>query len=56
MDHEPWRESDEEGWKLPRSFRDVRERWQGDSVLRLVIGIGVLIAVMTFLAVARLSL
>jgi hypothetical protein len=49
MDDEPWREpEDDQWWRLPRSWLEVRERWASDYALRALIGIVVVVSIMLF--------
>ena len=55
MDYKPWQEPDDEGWQLPTSWQEVRERWPHDYPLRAVIGIAVVLVlgvVFLFLRIA----
>jgi len=56
MENEPWREPDDEGWKLPRNWQEVRERWQSDYALRAIIGIAVIIAIGVLMTCSGLRL
>jgi hypothetical protein len=50
-----WEDPDDEGWKMPRSWQEVRERWQGDTLLRLLIGLAVIAALGALFTVYNLS-
>jgi len=54
MDDEPWKEPDDEGYQLPRSWSEIRERWHGDSALRVIVGVVVVFVVASFLICAGL--
>jgi hypothetical protein len=50
-----WEDPEDEGWKLPRSWHELRERWQGDTLLRLLVGMAVIVAIAALLTVYNIS-
>ena len=55
MDYEPWNEPEDEGWRMPRSWQEVRERWPHDSALRVAVAIAVVLVLAVVLAFLRFA-
>ena len=53
MDDERWKEPDDLhlDWRVPRSLREVRERWANDALLRVFVGIAVALFLAGFISV-----